>query len=254
MSQLTVVKVGGKVIDDEALLLNFLTQFAQLSGNKILVHGGGTKANQVLKQMGLKVTMLNGRRVTSKRDLEIVTAVYAGLINKSIIAKLQSINCNALGLCGADANSIVSTIRAKTPIDYGLVGDIATVNNPLITLLIANKIVPVFNAITHDKNGQLLNTNADSIASFIAGSLTTNFDIRLYYYFELAGVFHIDNNESKTFESLTASQYQKYKQSGDIKQGMVPKLDNAFLALKNGVKQVCIGNQLSDFKGTNILQ
>lgn len=241
MPKLSIVKVGGNVIENKALLAEFLADFQALKGPKILVHGGGKKATKLAEKLQLEVQMIEGRRITDSATLELITGVYAGEINKNIVAKLQAQNCNALGLSGADGNAILSKKRAAKPIDFGWVGDVVKVNDSLFTGLLSLGITPVCCALTHDKNGQLLNTNADTIASQIALALAQQFDVTLYYCFELPGVLKDVQDPSSLIEHLSPKLYQQLKENKSIHSGMIPKLDNAFAAIDKGVKEVAIG-------------
>ncbi len=239
--KLKIIKIGGNLINDNSALTSFLSDFSKIKGLKILVHGGGKKATEMSKALGLKSEMIGGRRITDKANLEIVTMVYAGLLNKNIIAQLQQKNCNAVGLSGADANTIVAHKRMVKDVDYGFAGDIDGVNGKMIKIFLDNDLVPVFCAITHDKKGQLLNTNADTIVAEVAKGLSSAYEVELIYCFEKSGVLlHVDNEDS-VIETLNTDSYQDLKQEGIIADGMLPKLDNCFNALKNGVSKVIIG-------------
>lgn len=254
--KLTVVKIGGNVINDETLLAKVLKDFATLKSEKILVHGGGKRASALMQQMGLQAKIIDGRRITNAATLEIVTMVYAGLINKKIIADLQAIDCNAIGLTGADLNSIQSHKRLVKDIDYGLVGDIDKIGSGNIDKLLKAAFIPVFCAITHDKKGQLLNTNADSIAANIAVGMSQLYEVTLVLCFEKDGVLSDVNDDNSVIATLNYSKYQDYKQSGVIFEGMIPKMEGAFFALQNGVKNVFVAgtNALANnsFKGTQL--
>ena len=241
-NKLTIVKIGGNVINNKEALTTFLTDFASIEGLKILVHGGGKKASEMAEKIGLIPKMANGRRITDDANLEVVTMVYAGLINKNIIAKLQQQNCNAIGLSGADANTIKAHKRIVKDVDYGYAGDIDEVNNSVIKLLLENNITPVFCAITHDKNGQLLNTNADTIASEIASSLAKYYKVVLTYCFEKNGVLKEVNDTDSVIENINSKSYEELKKENIIVDGMLPKLENCFYALNNGVDKIIIGN------------
>ena len=242
MKTIKIVKIGGNIINDEKTLNNFLANFAQLKGPKVLVHGGGKLASELASQLNIPVTMIEGRRVTDTQTLDVITMVYAGKINKQIVATLQAYNVNAVGFTGADGNTIVSVKRPIKPIDYGFAGDVVTVNPQIPTILINNEVTPVFCSITHDANGQLLNTNADTIASEIAIGLSTHFNTELYYCFEKPGVLtDVDNNDS-IIEHINTETYTQLKADGVIFEGMLPKLDNCFHALKNNVHKVHIGS------------
>lgn len=239
---LHIVKIGGNVIDNPKVLTSFLKDFSKLEGLKILVHGGGKKATEMASNLGLKSTMVDGRRVTNKENLDVVTMVYAGLLNKNITALLQQNNCNALGLSGADANCIQAHKRIVKEIDYGFVGDIDKVNVRTLKLFLENDIVPVFCAITHNKEGQLLNTNADTIASELASELASIYNVVLMYCFEKDGVLEELNNDDSVIENINTEKYEQLKLKGVITDGMLPKLENCFDALHKGVTKVIIGN------------
>ncbi|MCF6348229.1 MAG: acetylglutamate kinase [Flavobacteriaceae bacterium] len=241
-NKLTIVKIGGNVINDNKALTSFLTDFASIEGLKILVHGGGKKASELAAQIGLTPKMMNGRRVTDEANLDVVTMVYAGLLNKKIVAQLQQYNCNAIGLSGADANSIKAHKRVVKDIDYGYAGDVDEVNDSVIKLLLENNLTPVFCAITHDKNGQLLNTNADTIASEIASGLTNHFHVVLIYCFEKNGVLKDVKDDNSIIENIDSKSYAALKDKNIIADGMLPKLENCFYALNNGVAKIIIGN------------
>lgn len=257
MSKLTVVKIGGNVINDEALLAKVLTGFAALKEAKILVHGGGKRASALMRQMGMQPNLVEGRRITDAATLEVVTMVYAGLINKKIVADLQAIGNNAIGLTGADLNSIQSHKRIVKTIDYGFVGDIDRIESTNISKLIKADFTPVFCAITHDKKGQLLNTNADSIASRIAVGMSELYEVQLILCFEKDGVLSDANDDTSVIPQLTYQQFQNYKASGIIYEGMIPKMEGAFYALQNGVKNVYVAGTTAlaknAVKGTQLI-
>ncbi len=250
MKKLNILKIGGKVIDDPKELSIVLKQFADLKGPKILVHGGGKKASQLSNQLGMQVEMIEGRRVTNKETLEIVTMVYAGLINKQIISQLQHLRTNSLGLSGADLNVIKAQKRKNKNLNFGFAGDINQVNTKAIKALLKLSITPVFCAITHDKKGQLLNTNADSIASNIAIAMSPHYKVKLIFHFDKKGVLKNPNDEQSVIKKIKTKTYSKYKKSGIINHGMIPKLDNAFYALEHQVDKVIICGTQS--KGTQI--
>jgi acetylglutamate kinase len=241
MDRLLVVKISGNIIDDEAKLFSFLKEFAGINVPKVLVHGGGKLATKLAEAMGVKQQMVEGRRITDAETLKIVTMVYAGYINKSIVARLQSHNCNALGLCGADGDAILAHKRKHPVIDYGYVGDVDAINTTLLKSLLDQNITIVFAPITHDQQGQLLNTNADTIAQEVAKGLSGQFDVSLVYSFEKSGVLLDAEDDSTVIAELTPSYYKELKEKEKIFAGMIPKLDNAFAALHNGVKKVIIG-------------
>jgi len=241
MKTLKVVKIGGNIIDNDVELILFLKDFASLKGPKILVHGGGKSATKLANKMNIPVQMTDGRRVTDAETLEIVTMVYAGKINKNIVAILQSFNCNSIGFSGADGNTIIAKKRPKLTIDYGFVGDVVKVNISIVNILLNNGIANIFSAISHDEKGQLLNINADTIASELAIAFSELYTVQLYYCFEKKGVLkNIDNNDS-VIEKINQVSYQELKSSGIINEGMIPKLDNCFYALEKNVSKVCIG-------------
>ena len=238
---LKIVKIGGNVIDNPQALTSFLTVFSSVEGPKILVHGGGKSATALAQKTGLEVQMVDGRRITDAATLELITMVYAGKINKSIVAQLQALDCNALGFTGADANTITSVKRPVSTLDYGFVGDVKKVETSTLELLLNHGISPVFCALTHDQKGQLLNTNADTIASELAIAFASQFEVELYYCFEKNGVLKDVNDESSVIEKITQSSYKELLDSQVIYAGMLPKLNNCFHALEHQVSKVCIG-------------
>jgi acetylglutamate kinase len=240
--KLSIVKIGGNVINDPELLSSFLTDFSRLEGLKILVHGGGKKATELADIMGLEPRMIGGRRVTDRANLEVVVMVYAGWLNKNIVAGLQALGCNALGLSGADANLIKAHKRIVKDIDYGFAGDVDGIDKDALSLLLHHGMVPVFSAITHDTKGQLLNTNADTIAAELAKGLCVNFEVSLIYCFEKKGVLEKVDDENSVIEIIDRKEYASLKKNGIIAQGMLPKMENCFEALTSGVRQVHIGN------------
>ncbi len=242
MPPIRVIKIGGRVIEQPELLNEFLQDFAQLEGPRILVHGGGRNATQLAQRLGLEATLIEGRRVTDAAMLEVVVMVYGGLLNKQIVSRLQSQECNALGLTGADLNCITATKRAAQPIDYGWVGDVQQVNTDALRPLLQQKIIPVFAPITHDGQGNLLNTNADTIASRVAEALSTHAPAELYYFFEKAGVLADPADEASVIDELSEADYRRGKEAGTIAAGMIPKLDNGFAARRGGVKKVYIAH------------
>lgn len=239
--KISIIKIGGNVIDFPDKLDEFLALFAKFPGPKILVHGGGVMASRFGESMGVMPEMVDGRRITDKDTLDIVTMVYAGLINKNMVAKLQSLKVNAIGLTGADGNLIRSIKRPVKGIDYGYVGDIVEVNTMLLSTLLSSELVPLVNAITHDKKGQLLNTNADSIASALATSLAQDHLVNLYFCFNKSGVLIDEKNENSIIPLINEDIYKELKEENVIHSGMIPKLDNAFDALSKGVNNVWIG-------------
>jgi len=240
--KLTVIKIGGNIINNLKLLSSFLNDFSKVKGLKILVHGGGKRATEMANNLGLQPKMIGGRRITDEANLEIVTMVYAGLLNKNITSELQKYNCNAIGLSGADANCILAHKRIIKDIDYGFAGDVDEVNASTIKVFLENKMIPIFCAITHDKNGQLLNTNADTIASEIAIGLSQDYEVELIYCFEKNGVLQNVNDENSVFEKIDSNFYIELKEKQIIAEGMLPKMENCFSALGKGVEKVIIGN------------
>lgn len=240
-----VIKIGGNIIDDEAHLNAFLTAFAAVKGKKILVHGGGKLATRLAEQMGVQQQLVEGRRITDAETLKIVTMVYAGYINKNIVASLQSKGCNAMGLSGADGDLICAHKRIHPTLDYGYVGDVDCVNTKLIGQLLESQDALVIAPITHDGKGQLLNTNADTIAQEIATGLAKNHATFLIYSFEKTGVLLDVNDETSLIPSIHPAYYTELKAKSLIFAGMIPKLDNAFAALEKGVRKVIIGNAAS---------
>lgn len=241
MKTLKIIKIGGNIIDDEKALQAFLQQFAQLKGPKLLVHGGGKLATQLSNSMSVEVKMVEGRRITDSQTLDIITMVYGGKINKSIVAQLQAQGCNAVGFTGADGNTIVSVKRPVKTIDYGFVGDVVKVNTKVPSLLLKNDVTPVFCAITHDEKGQLLNTNADTITSELAIAFSKEFNVELYYCFEKSGVLKDVNDESSVIQNIDSNSYETLLENGIIADGMLPKMKNCFHALSSNVSKVCIG-------------
>jgi acetylglutamate kinase len=247
MAKLYIIKIGGNIIDDETKLSSFLQAFASIQEKKILVHGGGKLATRMAEKMGIEQKMVDGRRITDAETLKIVTMVYAGYINKNIVAQLQASNCNAIGLSGSDGNAILAHKREHPVMDYGFAGDIDVVNSSLLQSLIEKNITPVLAPITHNGKGQLLNTNADTVAQEVAIAMSKEYEVQLIYSFEKSGVLLDIDDEHSLIPVLTFSKYKELKSpssggKGAIFAGMIPKLDNAFAALNNGVKKVIIGN------------
>lgn len=255
MNRLTVIKIGGNVVDSPENLHSFLKDFSALEGLKILVHGGGKTATKLSDDLGIATKMIEGRRITDIENLRIVTMVYAGLINKNIVAQLQAVNCNAIGLCGADGNLIKAKKRPiikvfpfgenseGSEIDYGYAGDLndQSVNSTQISQLLNAGFVPVFSAITHNGEGQLLNTNADTIASAIAVAMVNLYEVSLIYCFEKKGVLADVMDGNSIIREINFQNYNSLKANGTIYEGMIPKLDNAFKAVESGVKEVLVG-------------
>lgn len=254
MKSLTIIKIGGNLLDNEVELDKALNYFSNIDGAKILVHGGGKKTSELCLKLGIKPNMHNGRRITDQATLEVATMVYAGLFNKTLVSKLQNLNCNALGFSGADGNVILSKKRPVKDIDFGMVGDVESINDKLLINLLDNGFVPVFCAITHDGKGQLLNTNADTIASVLAATLSADYDVELKFCFEKEGVLSNPEDESSVFPKLSMEEYLANKASGVIYEGMIPKIDNAFDAKNGNVKKVmiCGIEGINKAKGTEI--
>jgi acetylglutamate kinase len=241
MESLYVIKIGGNIIDDDAMLSVFLKKFVTIKSKKILVHGGGKLATRLAEKLGIPQQMIDGRRITDGETLKIVTMVYAGYINKNIVAELQSLYCNAAGISGADGNSILAHKREKEGIDYGFAGDIDQVNTVWLKQLLDNEMAVVVSPITHDGKNQLLNTNADTIAQEIAKAMSTSYEVSLVYSFEKPGVLLDVEDEGSVIKNLTQTGFEELKESKKIFAGMIPKLDNAFSALRKGVQKVIIG-------------
>lgn len=251
MQQLTIIKVGGKVVEEAESLNELLNDFVQLPGLKLLVHGGGRSATKISERLGIETTMVKGRRVTDAETLKVVTMVYAGLVNKTIVASLQARGCNAVGLTGADMDLIRSKKRVGGEVDYGFVGDVVAVQTQQIAQLIADGVIPVVAPITHDGNGQLLNTNADTMASALATALAAVFEVSLVYCFEKPGVMMDQNDELSVIPMLDKNAFQKLTADGVIVEGMIPKLDNGFAAIDAGVRKVVITN-IEGMKGGHL--
>jgi len=241
---LWVIKIGGNISDDSEGLQRFLERFANLRGYKILVHGGGKIATRMAADLGIEAKLVEGRRITDEAMLRIVTMVYAGLTNKQLVATLQSQGCNAVGLSGADGNALRTIKRPVNVVDYGFVGDVLpnSVDTDAITTFLDAGFTPVFSAITHDGHGQLLNTNADTIAAALAVALSARYATSLVYCFEKRGVLRDINDENSAIPQIRTAEFAALKMSGIIADGMVPKLHNAFEAIGKGVEEVCIGH------------
>jgi len=244
MEQLFVIKIGGNVIDDEKNLSAFLQNFAAINAKKILVHGGGKIATKIGEQLGIQSNYINGRRITDEATIDLVTMVYGGLVNKKIVAKLQSLHCDAIGLTGADANIIPATKRPVKDIDYGFVGDVMQekIGSKNLEVLLANDFTLVIAPLTHDNNGQMLNTNADTIASSLSVALSKSYDVRLIYCFEKSGVLENIDDDNSVITLITKEKYQQLLAGKKLFDGILPKIDNAFAAINSGVKEVLIGH------------
>jgi len=254
MERLTIVKVGGKVVEDKDSLEKLLGQFSMIRGKRILVHGGGRLATNLAEKLGIETRIVEGRRITDAATLELVTMVYAGLVNKNIVAGLQAKGCNSIGLTGADLNVIRAVKRPVKTIDYGYVGDIMGVNTSELRMLLNEEVVPVMAPITHDCKGQLLNTNADTIAADLAIELSNYYTVNLFYCFEKKGVLLDPEDENSVISELSYDRFKELQEEGIINEGMIPKLDNGFNAMKNGVGQVLITNPflIAMAKGTRL--
>lgn len=240
MEELTIIKVGGKVVETPDSLTALLAQFSTIGGSKILVHGGGRTATQLAARLGIESRMVNGRRITDKETLDVVTMVYAGLVNKTIVAQLQALDINALGLTGADLNYMRSEKRPVGDVDYGFVGDVKAVQPGIIASLLQQGVVPVLAPLTHDKQGLLLNTNADTIAGETAKAMAHFFKVTLVYCFEKKGVLLDETDDDSVLPTLNRAQFRDYVAKGVIQGGMIPKLENAFEAIDAGVSSVVI--------------
>jgi len=244
MERLFVIKIGGNVIDSEKNLSAFLDDVANIKGKKILIHGGGKIATRIGEQLGIAPNYTNGRRITDAATIDLVTMVYGGLVNKKIIAQLQAKGCNAIGLTGADANIIPAEKRPVKEIDYGFVGDVKEnkINTAILTSLLENSLVPVFAPLTHDEKGQVLNTNADTIASSLAVALSEKYQVRLIYCFEKKGVLENVADDNSVITLITKDIYKYLLEQHKLFDGILPKIDNAFAAIGNGVQEVIIGD------------
>ncbi|NLU39033.1 MAG: acetylglutamate kinase [Bacteroidales bacterium] len=242
MEKLTIVKVGGKIVEETDSLSQLLQDFKSISGPKILVHGGGRSATAMAAKLGIETQMVDGRRITDKPMLEVVTMVYGGLVNKNIVAGLQSKGCNACGFTGADLSLITSAKRPVKEVDYGYVGDVVDVNTSELRILIGEGVTPVIAPLTHDGKGQLLNTNADTMATELAIDLAKFYAVNLVFCFEKDGVLANPDDDKSVIRDLDRDLYLQYKSEGVISEGMIPKLDNAFRALNSGVNMVLITN------------
>lgn len=245
MDKLFIIKVGGNVIDEEQKLLLFLKDFTQIKARKILVHGGGKIATRIGEKLGIKANYVNGRRITDERTIDLVTMTYGGLINKKIVASLQGVGCNAIGLTGADGGLIPAVKRPVKEIDFGFVGDLETPPRlPVVTwcLFLENKLVPVVAPLTHDGHGQMLNTNADTIAANLAVALSVKYDVCLVFCFEKKGVLRDVRDDHSVIPLINKKIYRDLLAENAIAEGILPKLENAFDAIEHGVKKVIIGH------------
>lgn len=254
MEKLTLIKVGGKIVEEPDTLQQLLRDFSSIEGHKVLVHGGGRSATKIASQLGIESQMVNGRRITDAEMLKVVTMVYGGLVNKNIVAGLQALQVNALGLTGADMNIMRSDKRPVKDVDYGFVGDVKEVNADVLASLIQQGIVPVLAPLTHDKQGHMLNTNADTIAGEAAKALAKYFDVTLMFCFEKKGVLLNENDDESVIPEIDRASFQKYVAEGVIQGGMIPKLENAFQAIDAGVKEVIItqASEIHKHTGTRV--
>ena len=252
--ELTIVKVGGKIVEEEDSLKQLLTAFTAIKGYKVLVHGGGRSATRIAAALGVESKMINGRRVTDSDMLNIVAMVYGGLVNKNIVVRLQALGINALGLTGADMDVIRSHKRPVKDVDYGFVGDVDAVNGTLLASLIRKGIVPVMAPLTHDKQGHILNTNADTIAGETAKALAADFNVTLIYSFEKEGVLKNADDDNSVIPYMNENDFKRYIEDGTIQGGMIPKLENAFEAIHAGVNKVIItkATAINGLSGTHI--
>lgn len=252
--KLTIIKVGGKIVEEPDTLNRLLDDFAALAGHKLLVHGGGRSATKIAAQLGIESKMVNGRRITDAETLKVVTMVYGGLVNKNIVAGLQARGVNAVGLTGADMDVIRSVKRPVGEVDYGFVGDVKAVNSDVLSSLIDREIVPIMAPLTHDGMGNILNTNADTIAGETAKALAGTYDVTLVYCFEKKGVLADENDDNSVIPVLNAASFRKYVADGVIQGGMIPKLENSLSAVEAGVSQVVItsASDISHSEGTVI--
>lgn len=240
MEKLTLIKVGGKIVEEQATLSRLLASFAAIPGRKVLVHGGGRSATAMASRLGIESRMVGGRRITDKAMLEVVTMVYAGLVNKNIVAGLQAQGVNALGMTGADMNILLSDKRPVGEVDYGYVGDVRRVDAVALSALIEMGVVPVIAPLTHDGRGSMLNTNADTMAGETAKALASRYEVSLVYCFEKRGVLRDENDDNSVIAEMTRQQFETYRAEGVVQGGMIPKLENAFDAIRHGVREVII--------------
>lgn len=242
--KLFIIKIGGNIVDEAIALQSFLQKFASVDAKKILIHGGGKIATSIGKQLGIEPNYVNGRRITDEATIDLVTMVYGGLINKKLVASLQALHCNAIGLTGADANIIPAVKRPVKEIDYGFVGDVNSEKLAIdsLQMFLNNNLVPVVAPLTHDGNGQILNTNADTIASTLAVALSKVYDVRLIYCFEKKGVLENIEDENSVINLINKEKYRQLLQDKKLFEGILPKIDNAFDAINNGVTEVLIGD------------
>ena len=253
--KITVIKVGGKIVEEQATLAGLLNRFAAIEGNKVLIHGGGRSATRIAAQLGIESRMVDGRRITDKEMLEVVTMVYGGLVNKNIVAGLQARGINALGLTGADCNIIRAHKRPVKSVDYGFVGDVEAADGAMLSKFIEQGITPIVAPLTHDGKGNLLNTNADTMAAETAKALAAHYDVTLIYCFEFPGVMRNPEDESSLIATRTRESYAALLADGTVSGGMIPKIDNAFNAIESGVGKVIItrADAIDGTQGTHII-
>ena len=253
--KITIIKVGGKIVEEEATLAALLDRFAAIEGRKVLIHGGGRSATRIAERLGIESRMVDGRRITDEATLQVVTMVYGGLVNKNIVAGLQARGVNALGLTGADCNIIKAHKRPAGKVDYGFVGDVERADGDMLSRLIEQGITPIIAPLTHDGKGSILNTNADTMAAETAKALAGLYDVTLIYCFELPGVMRNPDDDSSIIPSITAESYRTLLDEGVISGGMIPKMENAFNAIGNGVSKVIItrADAIDGTEGTHII-
>lgn len=253
--KITVIKVGGKIVEESESLGNLLDRFAAIGGRKVLIHGGGRSATRMAERLGIESRMVDGRRITDSDTLQVVTMVYGGLVNKNIVAQLQARGINALGLTGADCNIIKAHKRPVKEIDYGFVGDVECADGAMLARLVEQGITPIVAPLTHDGKGNLLNTNADTMAAETAKALAVHYDVTLIYCFELPGVMRDPEDAESLIPTITRESYSNLLADGTVSGGMIPKIDNAFNAIENGVKEVIItrADAIDGVQGTHII-
>ena len=253
--KITVIKVGGKIVEESESLGNLLDRFAAIGGRKVLIHGGGRSATRMAERLGIESRMVDGRRITDSDTLQVVTMVYGGLVNKNIVAQLQARGINALGLTGADCNIIKAYKRPVKEIDYGFVGDVECADGAMLARLVEQGITPIVAPLTHDGKGNLLNTNADTMAAETAKALAVHYDVTLIYCFELPGVMRDPEDAESLIPTITLESYSNLLADGTVSGGMIPKIDNAFNAIENGVKEVIItrADAIDCVQGTHII-
>ena len=252
--KITVIKVGGKIVEEQSSLGNLLDRFTAIEGRKVLIHGGGRSATQMAERLGIESRMVAGRRITDEATLQVVTMVYGGLVNKGIVAQLQARGANALGLTGADCNIIKAHKRPVKDIDYGFVGDVEHADGEMLCKLIEQGILPVVAPLTHDGKGNMLNTNADTMAAETAKALSPYYDVTLMYCFEFPGVMRNPDDADSVISSITAETFKELVADGTVSGGMIPKIENALDAIANGVTKVIItkADAIDGTKGTHI--